>query len=176
MRIGAVTNTILRTPKKINVNDVKLDLSKLLENLTPRKLTPAQLDSFVITDVKATQTENRAEKLIYSKFHDGTKRVYKKEYANGKLYHETIYDTSAPQKQHEDSVFDFYYAYENGRIKGVARHCSYLEGSPFGVYCGNDYTPYPFMVKMKGEKDFHKVDAHTINELRQQDPRFNPTK
>ena len=48
------------------------------------------------------------------------------------------------------------------------------DGFQHGIYKDGLFEPFPIMVKMKGEKEFHKVDAYTADALFELDKRFDP--
>jgi len=174
----------IKIPEQLKnpIEEVKQFLEAMTINL-PKKLTEKQLANAEITKIKTSpfsriisQTPNPKdfERMTYTDYHDGTGRVYRRLYHNDKIYEASVYETKIADTGNETlSQFNYYFAYENGRIAGVAKQCVYQNGEPYGTYLGKEYIPYPLMVKMKGEKSFTPSTAYTLKELTKIDSRFD---
>ncbi len=174
----------IQLPEQIKnpIDEVKHTLEILTKNF-PKKLTKKQLTNSTITQIKTSpfsriysETPNPRdyERMFYTDYHDGTGRVYRRLYHNDKIYEASIYETQISEKGNQTmSQFDYYFAYENGKIAGVAKRCIYQYGEPYGTYLGKEFIPFPLMVKLKGEKEFTTSSVYTINELAKIDSRFN---
>lgn len=187
MRKGKIQKTNfpqIQLPEQIRnpIDEIKHTLEILTKNF-PKKLTKKQLTNATITKIKTSpfsriysETPNPRdyERMFYVDYKDGTGRVYRRLYHNDKIYESSIYETQISEKGNQTmSRFDYYFAYENGKIAGVAKRCIYQDGEPYGTYLGKEYIPFPLMVKMKGEKEFTASSVYTIDELAKTDSRFN---
>lgn len=105
---------------------------------------------------------------------EGKGRTYQKFYHNDKVYETNVYDDLLDEYYETPRVTRYNFAYENGSIVGVAKQDLEKDGFQHGIYKDGGFDPFPIMVKMKGEKEFHKVDAYTADALFELDKRFDP--
>lgn len=201
--MGAATFSIIRNkkaPAKL-VDKVREQSTKIVEK-TAEKLEEVvsrlkkdytelpkheNLENFKVTKLEVKKTacqrpENvresleGVEKLIFVSYGDGTGRVNDRTYFKDKLFEVSVHENIFKKDDLPDTkqVVRYNFAYENGKIAGVAKQAIFNHGDVYGIFHGQDWEPFPLLVKMKGEKEFKAADCYTINELMKQDTRFDP--
>ncbi|MBS5802890.1 MAG: hypothetical protein KIC80_07765 [Brachyspira sp.] len=185
----------VKTPENTNSSDAATDSGKTenSKNNTPPQEPPVERRIKVTPEILAPYKEGRVEtkpfllpglgdtkpfegveKLKYTMLEEGKGRTYQKFYHNDKVYETNVYDDLLDEYYETPRVTRYNFAYENGSIVGVAKQDLEKDGFQHGIYKDGLFEPFPIMVKMKGEKEFHKVDAYTADALFELDKRFDP--
>lgn len=115
------------------------------------------------------------EKTLYVDYNNGTGRTYQRFYHKDKIYECSVYDEIFGDNP--DSIIGvtrYNYAYENGKLVGVAKQTVETIDCHWGEYKNGIFEPFPILVKMKGEKDFKDVKVYTPDALFELDKRFDP--
>lgn len=144
------------------------------EILAPYKEGRVETKPFLLPGLGDTKPFEGVEKLKYAMIEEGKGRTYQKFYHNDKVYETNVYDDLLDEFYETPRVTRYNFAYENGSIVGVAKQDLEKDGFQHGIYKDGGFDPFPIMVKMKGEKEFHKVDAYTADALFELDKRFDP--
>ena len=147
--------------------------------VTPEILAPytegrIEIKPFLLPGLGDTKPFEGVEKLKYVMLGEGKGRTYQKFYHNDKVYETNVYDDILGEYFETPRVTRYNFAYENGSIVGVAKQDLEKDGFQHGIYKDGRFEPFPILVKMKGEKEFHKVDAYTADALFELDKRFDP--
>lgn len=171
---------IEKTAAKVQetVSKIKKDYTELPKH--------ENLEKFKVTKVETKETARQRpenvkeslegiEKLIYVDYGDGTSRVYDRRYFKDEISESVVHENVLKNgESFTIQTVRYNFAYENGKIAGVAKQAIYNNGDVYGIYQGKEWEPFPLMVKMKGEKEFKHAGSYTLSELMQKDPRFDP--
>lgn len=144
------------------------------ELLQPYKTGKVEEKPFSILGIGETEAFEGVEKLKYRLIDSEHGRTYQQFFHKNKVYETSVYEDVFGEFFDTERVTRYNYAYENGKVVGVAKQLLSENGSQHGIYQDGTFIPYPIMVKMKGDKEFHQVDAYTIEALFEIDKRFNP--
>ena len=138
-------------------------------------VTEVEIKPFSYQSVDKTQPPfEGVEKLISVDYNNGTGRTYQRFYHKDKIYETSIYDELTDDSHDILKLTRYNYAYENGKLVGVAKQDVDKDGHQWGIYHDGMFDPFPIMVKMKGDKDFHQAPVYTPDALFELDKRFDP--
>ena len=144
------------------------------ELLQPYKTGIVEEKQFSIPGIGETEPFEGVEKLKYRLMDKEHGRTYQQFFHKNKIYETSVYNDAFGEFFDTERVTRYNFAYENGKVVGVAKQLLSENGSQHGIYQDGTFIPYPIMVKMKGDKEFHKVDAYTTEALFEIDKRFDP--
>lgn len=138
-------------------------------------VTNIETEPFSMQSVDLTQPPFvGVEKNISVDYNNGTGRTYQRFYHKDKIYETSIYDELTDDSHDILKLTRYNYAYENGRLVGVAKQDIDKDGHHWGIYHDGRFDPFPIFVKMKGDKEFRQVPVYTPDALFELDGRFDP--
>lgn len=163
-------NKVITEPlkDKINAPEPKKEIVKTED-------AKVQIEPFSYKGIGKTEPFEGIQKMFYIDKKDGTGLTSQRFYHKDKLYESNIWEEVLGDKPEIVKHTRYNFAYENGRIVGVAKQDLYRDGQQYGIYKEDGTLEYfPILVKMKGEKDFHDAKVYTADALFEKDARFNP--
>lgn len=158
-------------PQQQIIAPQKAEAEKVIEKF---KVTNTETKTFSQTGIGESEPFEGVEKLIYVDYQNGKGRTYQQFYHNNKIYEYNVYDEILGENALTNKITRYNIAYENGKFAGVAKQDIYKDGLQHGEYKDNGFDPFPVMVKMKGDKDFHDAQVYTSDALFELDKRFSP--
>ena len=176
------SNTDIPSQEENQTNNKIEEIKEIVDRrvkTTPEILAPyikgtVEEKPFSITGIGETEPFEGVEILKYTMKGNGKGRTHQQFYHQNKLYQATVYDDSLGEFFDTTKVTRYNFAYENGKIAGIAKQDIVKDGVQHGIYKDGKFEPFPILVKMKGEKDFHQVEAYSIDSLKEFDKRFDP--
>lgn len=144
------------------------------ELIQPYKEGKIEEKPFSILGIGEKEPFEGVEKLKYVMLDNEHGRTYQQFFHKNKIYETNVYDDVFGEFFDTGRVTRYNYAYENGKIIGVAKQLLSEGNNQHGIYENGGFIPFPIMVKMKGDKEYHKVDACTADALFELDKRFDP--
>ena len=156
---------------QILTGELEIEKSKFASNITG-----IEENHYSTTPIGSDKAFDCYEKMIYTDNGDGTGHTYSRFYHNDKMYECQVWDDVLANKNCEPAqIVRYNYAYDNGKLVGVAKQTVFKDKNSHGRYLEDGtFEPFRISVKMKGDKDFKETKLYMVEELYKMDKRFDP--